>query len=187
LPAAQGLGLIVMEFQYIKALHIIFVVTWFAGLFYLPRLMVYSAEANLLEDLSARNILLRQFNTMQKRLLYGITWPSAILTLLFGSRLLMLYPLTDWLKIKLVFVILLYGFHISLQVIFKQQAAGNFRYSGQQLRAWNEVPTVILVAVVFLVVLKNTVDFLWGLLGLFGLVIILMLAIRIYKKIRDKK
>ena len=115
MPASQDLGLTSMEFQYIKALHIIFVVTWFAGLFYLPRLMVYAAEASRLEDPYARNILLRQFNTMQKRLLYGITWPSAILTLLFGVRLLMLYPLTDWLKIKLVFVVLLYGFHISLQ------------------------------------------------------------------------
>jgi protoporphyrinogen IX oxidase len=176
-----------MEFQYIKALHIIFVVTWFAGLFYLPRLLVYAAEASTLEDQLARNILLRQFNTMQKRLLYGITWPSAVLTLLLGARLLMLYPLTDWLKIKLAFVVFLYFYHISLQIIFKQQRSGNFRYSGQQLRAWNEVPTVILVAVVFLVVLKNTVDFWWGLLGLFGLVIILMLAIRIYKRIRNKK
>jgi putative membrane protein len=176
-----------MEFQYIKALHIIFVVTWFAGLFYLPRLMVYAAEANGLEDETARTILLKQFGTMQKRLLYGITWPSAIITLLLGARLLMLYPLTDWLKVKLLFVALLYGFHVSLQVIFKQQAAGYFKYSGQQLRAWNEVPTVILVAIIFLVVLKNTVDFWWGLLGLFGLVVILMLAIRIYKKVRSKK
>jgi protoporphyrinogen IX oxidase len=175
-----------MEFQYIKALHIIFVVTWFAGLFYLPRLMVYAAEANGLEDEKAKQILLSQYRTMQKRLLYGITWPSAVLTLLLGARLLMLYPLTDWLIIKLVFVALLYGYHISLQVIFKQQNRANFNYSGQQLRAWNEVPTVILVAVVFLVVLKNTVDFWWGLLGLFGLVIILMLAIRIYKRVRNK-
>lgn len=176
-----------MEFQYIKALHIIFVVTWFAGLFYLPRLMVYAAEANAMEDKTARSILLKQFGTMQKRLLYGITWPSAIITLLLGARLLMLYPLTDWLKIKLIFVVLLYGYHFSLQVIFKQQAGGNYKYSGQQLRAWNEVPTVILVAIVFLVVLKNTVDFWYGLLGLLGLVFILMLAIRIYKRVRNKK
>lgn len=176
-----------MEFQYVKALHIIFVVTWFAGLFYLPRLMVYAAEANAMEDKTARSILLKQFGTMQKRLLYGITWPSAIITLLLGARLLMLYPLTDWLKIKLIFVVLLYGYHFSLQVIFKQQAGGNYKYSGQQLRAWNEVPTVILVAIVFLVVLKNTVDFWYGLLGLLGLVFILMLAIRIYKRVRNKK
>ena len=176
-----------MEFQYIKAVHIIFVVTWFAGLFYLPRLMVYAAEANRMKNESAKSVLVSQYLVMQRRLLYGITWPSAILTLLLGGRLLSLYPLTDWLKIKLIFVALLYAYFISLQVIFKQQSRGYFKYSGQQLRAWNEVPTVILVAIVFLAVLKNTVDFWWGLLGLFTLVIILMLAIRIYKRIRNKK
>lgn len=173
-----------MEFQYIKALHIIFVVTWFAGLFYLPRLMVYAAEAAVMPDQQAGKILLAQYQLMKKRLLYGITWPSAIITLLLGARLLMLYPLTDWLKIKLIFVILLYGYHVSLQVIFLQQKRQLFKYSGQQLRLWNEVPTVILFAIVFLVVLKNTVSFWWGLLGLFSLVILLSVAIRMYKKIR---
>lgn len=176
-----------MEFQYIKALHIIFVVTWFAGLFYLPRLMVYAAEANALDDKIAKEILLKQYRLMQKRLLYGITWPSAVITLLLGARLLMLYPMTGWLAVKLGFVAALYAYLFSLQAIFKQQQRNYFRYSGQQLRAWNEVPTVILFAVVFLVVLKNTVDFWWGLLGLFVLVCLLMLAIRIYKRVRQRQ
>lgn len=174
-----------MELQYIKAVHIVFVVTWFAGLFYLPRLMVYAAEANALPDEGAKKILLQQYQVMKKRLLYGITWPSAIITFLLAIRLLMIYPLTDWLKVKLCFVAALYLFHFSLQRIFKQQERGNFKYSGQQLRAWNEVPTVILIAVVFLVVLKNTVDFWWGLLGLFILVVLLMTAIKLYKKFRQ--
>src|SRR5689334_10513572 len=131
-----------MEFLYIKSIHIIFVVTWFAGLFYLPRLMVYAAEANQLMDQNSRSILLNQYQLMKKRLLFGITWPSAVITFLLGMRLLMLYPLTDWLKIKLCFVIALYLYHFSLQAIYKQQSRLNFRYSGQQLRAWNEVPTV---------------------------------------------
>jgi putative membrane protein len=173
-----------MEFQYIKAVHIIFVVTWFAGLFYLPRLMVYTAEASQMENGEAKGILLKQYALMQKRLLYGITWPSAIITLLMGTRMLMIYPLTDWLKLKLCFVVLLYCYHFSLQRIFKQQQQQVFKYSGQQLRAWNEVPTVLLVAIVFLVVLKNMVDMWWGLLGLFILVALLMMAIRIYKKLR---
>lgn len=173
-----------MEFAYIKAIHIIFVVTWFAGLFYLPRLMVYAAEANAMTDATARKILLAQYQLMKKRLLYGITWPSAVITFLLGMRLLMIYPLTDWLKVKLCFVIGLYLYHFSLQAIFKQQAKGNFKYSGQQLRAWNEVPTVLLFAIVFLVVLKNTVDFWWGLLGLLVLVILLMTAIKLYKRLR---
>jgi putative membrane protein len=175
-----------MEFLYLKAIHIIFVVTWFAGLFYLPRLMVYAAEANELKDETAKGILQTQYRLMKKRLLYGITWPSAIITFLLAIRLLMIYPLTDWLTVKLGFVIALYFYHFSLQHLFKQQEKGIFKYSGQQLRAWNEVPTVILFAIVFLVVLKNTVDFWWGLLGLFTLVILLMSAIKIYKKTRKK-
>ena len=175
-----------MELQYIKAVHIIFVITWFAGLFYLPRLMVYAAEANTLEDEKSRKILLDQYQLMKKRLLYGITWPSAIITILLGARLLMIYPMSNWLWVKLAFVFLLYLYFFSLQRIFNQQSVGVFRYSGQQLRAWNEVPTVILFAVVFLVVLKNTVSFVWGLLGLLTLMVVLMMAIRIYKKMRKK-
>jgi putative membrane protein len=175
-----------MELQYIKAVHIIFVITWFAGLFYLPRLMVYAAEASTLEDEKSRKILLDQYQLMKKRLLYGITWPSAMITLLLGARLLMIYPMSNWLWVKLAFVFLLYLYFFSLQRIFNQQSVGVFRYSGQQLRAWNEVPTVILFAVVFLVVLKNTVSFLWGLLGLLTLMVVLMMAIRIYKKVRKK-
>ena len=174
-----------MEFFYIKSLHIIFVVTWFAGLFYLPRLMVYAAEASLLKDEAAKNILLNQYQLMKKRLLYGITWPSAIITLVLGARLLMIYPLTDWLKIKLIFVVFLYAYHYSLQKIFRQQQKNIFRYSGQQLRAWNEVPTVLLFAIVFLAVLKNTTDFWWGMLGLAVLILLLMAGIRIYKYSRN--
>lgn len=174
-----------MEFLYIKAIHIVFVVTWFAGLFYLPRLMVYTAEANATDE-PARGILIKQYLLMQKRLLYGITWPSAILTLILGTRLLMLYPLENWLIVKLCFVLLLYFFHVSLQYIFNQQRKGIFQYSGQQLRMWNEVPTVILIAVVFLVILKSTIAMGWGLLGLFLLIVMLMLSIRLYKKFRQK-
>jgi protoporphyrinogen IX oxidase len=174
-----------MEFLYIKAIHIIFVVTWFAGLFYLPRLMVYAAEAAQLPDEKEKAILLQQYHLMKRRLIYGIMWPSAIITFLLGARLLMIYPLTDWLKIKLIFVLLLYGYHFSLQVIFKQQQRQLFRYSGQQLRVWNEVPTVMLFAIVFLAVLKNTTDFWWGLAGISGLILLLMAGIRIYKAFRN--
>ncbi len=173
-----------METGYIKALHIIFVVTWFAGLFYLPRLMVYAAEANKMDDEKTRSILLTQYQLMKKRLLFGITWPSAVITLLLGARLLMIYPLSDWLKLKLVFVFVLYLYHFSLHYIYSKQKRQIFNYTGQQLRIWNEVPTVILFAVVFLVVLKNTIDFWFGLAGLAGLIVILMLAIRIYKHLR---
>jgi putative membrane protein len=176
-----------MELQYIKAAHIIFVVTWFAGLFYLPRLMVYAAEASRLDDENAKRILLRQYQLMQKRLLYGITWPSAVLTALLGARLLMIYPLTGWLKVKLIFVVLLYLYHFSLQFIFRQQSKNLFTYSGQQLRLWNEVPTLFLFTIVFLATLKNTLDFWWGLAGLLMLVFLLLAGTRLYKMIRNQR
>src|SRR4029078_7832406 len=107
-------------YQYIKALHIIFVVTWFSGLFYIVRLFVYSAEASIKAE-PERSILLKQFSIMQKRLWYGITWPSAILTLIFGIWLWQLYgSLPAWLLVKLFFVVALFIYHLSLHIIFKQ-------------------------------------------------------------------
>jgi putative membrane protein len=175
-----------MSFLYFKALHIIFVVTWFAGLFYLPRIMVYAAEASRMENEVARSVLLNQYKLMSRRLLYGITWPSAIITLFLGIRLVWNYPMDNWLWVKLAFVALLYAYMFSLQKIYAQQSRGLFRYSGQQLRAWNEVPTILLFAIVFLVVLKSTLNFWWGMLTLLGLVVLIMAGIRIYKAVRNK-
>jgi putative membrane protein len=175
-----------MSFLYFKALHIIFVVTWFAGLFYLPRIMVYAAEASSMENEVAKSILLNQYKLMSRRLLYGITWPSAIITLFLGIRLVWNYPLDNWLWVKLAFVALLYAYMFSLQKIYAQQSRGLFHYSGQQLRAWNEVPTILLFAIVFLVVLKSTFNFWWGMLTLLGLIVLIMAGIRIYKSIRNR-
>jgi len=87
----------------------------------------------------------------------------------------------------LLFVFLLYLYMFSLHIIFQQQQKGNFKYSGQQLRIWNEVPTVLLFAIIFLVVLKNTADFWWGLVGLAVLIVLLLSAIQLYKSFRRKK
>ena len=126
-------------YLYVKALHIIFVITWFAGLFYMVRLFVYSAEVNEKPE-PERSILLKQFGLMQKRLWYGITWPSAILTLIFGTWIGILYRgLPTWLLIKLFFVAGLFAYHIILHVIFKQQQKENFKWTSYQLRIWNEV------------------------------------------------
>ncbi len=175
-----------MSFLYFKALHIIFVVTWFAGLFYLPRIMVYAAEASRMENEVAKSILLNQYKLMSRRLLYGITWPSAIITLFLGIRMVWNYPLDNWLWVKLALVALLYAYMLSLQKIYTQQSRGLFHYSGQQLRAWNEVPTILLFAIVFLVVLKSTLNFWWGMLTLLGLIVLIMAGIRIYKSIRNR-
>lgn len=183
-----------MSYLYLKAIHIIFVVTWFAGLFYIPRLFIYNTEANEQEE-PVRSALHKQFNLMIKRLWFGITWPSAILTLIFGLTVLHLggwdkILLTDqarWLLVKLCFVLLLYLYHFSLHAIYKQQAKGIFRFSSQQLRIWNEVATIFLVAIVMLATVKQSMSFVWGIVGLICFVILLMSAIKIYKLARQKK
>jgi putative membrane protein len=173
-------------YPYIKALHIIFIVTWFAGMFYIVRLFIYNTEAGE-KDEPERSILQRQFSIMIKRLWFGITWPSAVLTLVLGLTTWHLLGVTPgWLVIKLGFVAGLYLYFFSLHSIYKQQMKGIFNYSSQQLRIWNEVATIFLVAIVMLVVVKQNMSAVWGLLGLIGFVIILMSAIKVYKMIRTK-
>ncbi len=170
---------------YIKALHIIFVVTWFSGLFYIVRLFVYSAEANEKAE-PERSILLKQFNIMQKRLWYGITWPSAILTLLFGTWMGLLYgSLPTWLLIKLIFVVGLFIYHITLHVIFRQQQKGVFKWASGQLRIWNELATIFLISIVMLVVVKQLLSIVWALGVMVVFFAVLMIAIRIYKHYRE--
>lgn len=173
-------------YLYVKALHIIFVVTWFSGMFYIVRLFIYNAEANDKPD-PERTILQRQLSIMIRRLWYGITWPSAILTLIFGPWMwYLLGSIDNWLAIKLGFVVGLYLYHLSLHAIFKQQMAGVFRFSSGKLRIWNEVATIFLVAIVMLATVKHGISVVWGLGGLVLLVIVLMSAIKIYKSIRTK-
>lgn len=178
-------------YNYIKALHIIFIVTWFAGLFYIVRLFIYNREA---QDKSEpeRGILQAQFAIMIRRLWFGITWPSAILTGIFGPWVLLAGPYGDilfdppgrWMLVKLIFVVFLYIYHFTLHGIYRQQAAGIFKYSSQQLRLWNEVATVFLVAIVMLVTVKQAFSWVWGLVGLVAFVLLLLGAIRIYKLAR---
>lgn len=173
-------------YLYIKALHILFVVTWFAGLFYLVRLLIYNVEAGA-RDAVARDILREQYRGQLMRLWRGITVPSAVITGVFGLWMWHLYgSIPGWLAVKLGFVVGLYLYHICCWYLYRQQLKGIFKYSGQQLRVWNEVATVFLVAIIFLVVLKSTLSMAWGLLGLFGFIGILMGGIVWYKRARAK-
>jgi putative membrane protein len=180
-------------YLYFKALHIIFVVTWFAGLFYMPRLFIYATEAGERPE-PEKTILRQQFLVMMKRLWYGITWPSAILTLVLGPVVmvqegwhkLLFEPAGRWLLIKWVFVIFLYVYHFSLQRILKQELRGEYRYSSQQLRLWNEVATIFLIAIVMLAVVKQSISLVWGVAGLFLLALLLMSAVRVYKSLRKR-
>lgn len=171
-------------FFYIKALHIIFIVTWFAGMFYIPRLFIYNTEANGKAE-PERSILQKQLGIMSRRLWYGITWPSAILTAILGTWTAILYGfIPTWLWIKLGFVAALFIYHGSLHKIFKDQSKGIFLYSSQQLRILNEVATVMLVAIVMLATVKQSISIVWGITGLILFIALLMSAIRIYKIVR---
>lgn len=177
-----------MGFEYVKALHLIFIVTWFAGLFYIVRLFIYQTEA-LEKPEHERLILKPQLDLMARRLWYIITWPSAILTLIFGFWVLTYrwgYLQQEFMQAKLIFVGLLYLYQGYSQVLFSRLQRGVASWTSTQLRLWNEVSTLLLFAIVFLIVLKNTLSMLWGMLGLVGLFVVLLLAIKVYKNYRTK-
>ena len=175
-------------YPYIKAIHIIFIITWFAGLFYITRLFIYLTEAH--EKLEPeRSILISQLKTMCSRLWYGITWPSAVVTLVVGLTLLALQPSwlrQDFMHLKLSLVVLLYLYHFSLQYLFNLLKKDIAKYSSPQLRFWNEVATLFLVSIVFVIVLKDALSITWGVLGLLMLVITLFGAIKLYRKWRKE-
>lgn len=175
-------------YNYIKALHLIFVVTWFAGLFYIPRLFIYHIEADE-KPSPDKEILSDQLKLMTKRLWYIITWPSAILSTIFAVWLLLLIPAwleQPWMHIKLSFVVLLIIYHLKTHMIYLQLQRDEIKYTSNFMRIWNEGATVILFAVTFLVILKGTFSWIFGVLGIIVLGILLMLGIRLYKRIRDK-
>ena len=175
-----------MYYNYIKALHLIFVITWFAGLFYIPRLFIYHTEASKKTKQEA-DILIRQLKIMSRRLWYIITWPSAILAIIFAIWLLILMPswlLQSWMHLKLTFVVLLIVYHLKTHRIFLKLQKNKIDYSEMFLRIWNEGATLLLFAIVFLAILKDGLHWIGGTLGILGLGVILFLGIRLYKKIR---
>ena len=178
-----------MYYNYIKALHLIFVITWFAGLFYIPRLFIYHIEASKKTKQEA-DILVPQLKIMAKRLWYIITWPSAILCIIFAFWLLLLIPswiAQSWMHIKLTFVVLLIAYHLKTHQIFLKLQKDKIVYTSMFMRIWNEGATLLLFAIVFLVILKDSFHWVFGLFGILGLGLILILGIRLYKKIRMGK
>lgn len=178
-----------MTYLHFKALHIIFVVSWFAGLFYMPRLFIYHTEAKDKTE-AERQVLFAQFTKMEKLLWNAIMTPACWLTIIFGSIMLYITPSwleQDWMQLKLLFVSGLLAYHFYTRKILLELRHGIFRFSSFQLRLFNEVATIFLFSIVFLVVLKNTVDWLWGVLGLVIFAILMMTAVRIVKRIREKK
>ncbi|AWH84530.1 protoporphyrinogen IX oxidase [Flavobacterium album] len=175
-------------YNYIKSLHLIFVITWFAGLFYIVRLFVYHIEAND-KPSPEKEILTEQYKLMSYRLWYIITWPSAVLAVIFAITLLVLMPgwlKEDWMYVKLGFVFLLILYQLKCHQIFKQLQRGEVKYTTGFMRLWNEGATIILFAVVFLVIMKNAINWIYGVVGIILFSILLMLGYKFYKRIRQK-
>lgn len=179
-------------YNYLKSLHLIFVITWFAGLFYIVRLFVYQIEANDRPS-PEREILQKQYKIMTYRLWYIITWPSAILASIFAFWMLFFTDIgkawlqMPWMHVKLGFVFLLYLYHGKCHQIYLQLQNDQVKYSSNFMRLWNEGATIILFAVVFLVILKNELHWIYGVLGIFLFSITIMLGFKMYKKIRENK
>jgi protoporphyrinogen IX oxidase len=146
-----------MAYYWFKAFHIIGVVVWFAGLFYLVRLFIYHVEAEA-EPEPARSILKKQYGIMEIRLLRIITTPGMILTIAMAGGLLWLRPEVlheGWMHAKLGFVALLLAYHMYCARLRKQLATGDCQWGPKQLRALNEGPTLLLVTIVMLVIFQN--------------------------------
>jgi len=178
-----------MLYLYAKSIHIIFVVCWMAGLFYMPRLFVYHTEAKQKSDLEYQ-VLHKQFIIMENRLWWVITTPSMYLVVL--SALVMLYVSPGllsmgWMHVKLSFVVLLIIYHFISQKIMHKLRDGVSTWTSTQLRLWNEVSTIILFAIVFLVVLKSALGWVVAVAGLVGLAVVLMILVKLYKRYRKSK
>ena len=185
-----------MESLVVKSLHIIFVVTWFAGLFYMVRLLIYNAEA-LKKEEPAKSILVDQFQIMQRRLWYIIAVPSMVITLILGTWLLILNPhfffksgdyFPVFMHIKLTLVLLLVGYHHYIGAIYKKMKNGTKTYSSLFLRILNEVATLFLFAIVFLIELKNKLveNWMWSLLCFAIFTALVFYMLNRYKKKREK-
>lgn len=173
----------------IKALHVIFIVTWFAGLFYGVRLFVYLAEAKE-KPQNEREILVPQYQLMLKRLWLGIAWPSMILATTFGVWMLVDTPAmlqVGYMQVKFSFVAGLIIYHLICNFYYAKLLKGLDKKSGNFYRIWNEFATLFLVAIIFIIMMRDAINWIYGLLGFLAFAIVLMIAIKTYKKIRENK
>jgi putative membrane protein len=177
-----------MAYSWFKAFHIVGIVVWFAGLFYLVRLFIYHVEANQ-EPEPARTILKNQYQIMEKRLYSIITTPGMLVTVAMAIGLLTTEPeilKEGWLHVKLGFVVLLIGYHHYCKRLMKQLAEDKCKWNSQQLRALNEAPTVMLIVIVLLAVFKNNLPTDITVWGIVGLVVAMAATIQLYARKRRK-
>lgn len=178
-----------MVYLYAKAIHIIFVICWMAGLFYMPRLFIYHTEAKDKSE-EAYTVLHKQFSIMENRLWWVITTPAMYITVF--SALVMLYINPSllnmgWMHVKLLFVAAMIAYHFISQRMMFNLRDEKSTLSSSKLRMWNEVSTVLLFSIVFTVVLKSALNWIYGVVGLIALAIVLMILIKAYKKYRTSR
>jgi putative membrane protein len=138
---------------WVKAWHIIFMVTWFAGLFYLPRLFVYHALCDVTKPEDAASIA--RFKVMERKLFYGIMTPGGILTIAFGLWLWLGYGITGgWLHAKLALVALLVAYHVHCGKLLRDFKQDRNRHGHVYYRWFNEMPVIVLIAITILVMVK---------------------------------
>lgn len=175
-----------MDYNIIKALHVIFVVSWFAGLFYIIRLFIYHTEAQDKPEVEKR-VLSDQFVIMEKKLWWIITTPAMVFTLIFGIWMFTLNPSLlkqPWMHVKLGTIVVLLGYHFYSQHMMFSLEKGQFRWSSGKLRLWNELATLCLVIIVIVVFTKGTIAWWKATLAFFAVAVQLMLLIKLYKRLR---
>lgn len=159
------------------------VLSWFAGLIYIGRLFIYLTEVRERPEPDA-TILRDQLLPMARRLWFGITWPAGIWTTVFGLSMVHVWIDQPWMQAKLVAVTGLIAYHLICHWLYRELAAERYPWTSRQLRIWNELLTLLMVCIVFLVVLKNAFSFLYGAAGLFVFGAMLMAGIVVYKRVR---
>ncbi|MEB3338977.1 MAG: protoporphyrinogen oxidase HemJ [Leptolyngbyaceae bacterium] len=175
-----------MAYYWFKALHLVGLVVWFAGLFYLVRLFIYHVEADEQPE-PAQTILKNQYQIMEKRLYRLITTPGMLLTVAMAIGLLTTEPdvlKSTWLQVKLGFVAALLAYHHYCGYLMKKLAANQCQWSSQKLRALNEVPTVFLLVIVLLAVFKNSLPTDITVWVVVALIIVMAATIQLYAKKR---
>jgi len=175
-----------MSYLWFKAFHLVGIVAWFAGMFYLPRLFVYHAEADEQPE-PARSILKNQYQIMEKRLYSIIMTPAMLLTVAMAIGLLTTEPdvlKEPWLQAKLVCVVVLLAYHHYCKIIMKRLAANECKMTGQQFRWFNELPTVFFVIIVMLAVFKNNLPTSATAWGIFAMIVAMAAVIQLYAKKR---
>lgn len=175
-----------MSYLWFKSLHIVGIVAWFAGMFYLPRLFVYHAEANEQPE-AVRSILQQQYQVMEARLYKIIMTPAMLLTVAMAIGMLVTAPellKETWIHVKLSLVAVLIGYHHFCKRLMNEMAAGKFRFSGQQFRWFNEFPTVLFVIVVLLAVFKNSFPTSAATWAVVGMVVAMAAIIQLYARKR---